>query len=854
MGAGGSSLLVRVRRLCGIEPMQRSWAKFIAGSLVLLIGAGVLGFPWRAIADEEDKKEFDMVTIKLIGDTGENESANYRIDVPHVGYPGAGKAHRTLQPNEDGVFSVSDFDSGVHSLMVRDAGTSGYWKHSFTLDLPNQKQHIEIPAASFAGVPKADPENPQPIQIEKLTVRNGDWDIRCKIVTEILNKGSKPWPIGDFSNGALELICNEYRVFVPNGMIQPKGEIGSRRTYDAQIDWPKLVSEGLWLRRDYEDNSKGTSETLLPDDELHLGFRMSLWGQTTEPFQLPHPETILAGFAAMEKAKSRLEFALPSYFIGEHMPVNYIVLNEGEQDIRVGWGGDSRAPRPLRFKIVATKNGRRVPDPYPNPFCAGGMGSVQTVEPGGEYDMGTLALQSYCTFTEPGTYQIQAWHDLEWEAGQHYSQDAPVSLTENFIPLTKTRAPIATATLVIKSPTEEQAANVVMRMRQNFAGGYLSGKVFSSLRINAYLPSLRKWIDENGGKLEHQDRDRHEAIYGRTAIVGIGGIWTPEATAMLVELLNHEDNVVVRDALRQLALRMPNRNLEARYNAAITGTNDSELPALSSAQQSNYLRAKKSWRTDFRKPILNFALKTLADPNLPAAQTGEKPIPKDESDRLARIRAAQLLSAVARQDDYPQLRQTAERVIREYRDDADEQSAYPRPQTVTASLTYALWYSFNNGNAKYAPQQSSEFVFDTQNLEQLFAAGQIDEFTTATLLKSVESFRPDGWKTWVLKQLRSDLPWMRCHMMQHLPDPNDEDVRKAIARNIGHYLPTVQAAALTVAEKSPAKIYLPELKRAVENGNKEIKPLVEAALKACESLPKDDDDQSSAEELSLIHI
>ena len=322
VGAGGSSLLARVRRLCGIEPMQRSWSKFIACSLVLLIGAGLLGFPWRAIADEEGKNEFDIVTIKLVGDTGNNESHNYRIDVPHVGYPGVGKVHQTLLPNEDGVFSVKDFASGLHSLMVTDAAAIGYWKHSFTLELPNPKQHIDIPTASFAGVPKADPDKPQPIRIEKLNVCDGDWDIRCKIVAGVLNNGSKPWPIGDFSDGVLELVGNEYRVFVPKGMIQPQGEIASGRTFYAQIDWPKLVSEGLWLRRDNKD----TTEALLPDDELHLGFRMSLWGQATEPFQLPHPKTILADFAAMEKAKTRLEFARPSYFVGEHMPANYICL------------------------------------------------------------------------------------------------------------------------------------------------------------------------------------------------------------------------------------------------------------------------------------------------------------------------------------------------------------------------------------------------------------------------------------------------------------------------------------------------------------------------------------------------
>ena len=70
IGVGGSSLLTRVRRLCGIEPVQRSWAKFLACSLVLLIGAGALGAQWQVVAAEENPREFD-VTAKLISDTNE---------------------------------------------------------------------------------------------------------------------------------------------------------------------------------------------------------------------------------------------------------------------------------------------------------------------------------------------------------------------------------------------------------------------------------------------------------------------------------------------------------------------------------------------------------------------------------------------------------------------------------------------------------------------------------------------------------------------------------------------------------------------------------------------------------------
>ncbi len=678
-----------------------------------------------------------------------------------------------------------------------------------------------------------DPSNgAKPPRIDEVVVRDNDFEVRCKLFIQFTNHEATPWPVGDLSEG-FELIGNDYRVYLPKGMLSEQGEVAPGEPNSITLDWPKVVFEGNWISR--ADDVK--TEPGLPDDDEHLGFRLKLWGQTTKEFQLPRPELLKKEFAAMSQVTTRIAFAKPFYFLGEHMPLNYIVKNNADQDIHVSWGGDSRSPRPLRFKIVATKDGQRVPDPHPNPWCMGGMGSAQIVKPGEEYDMGTMALQSYCSFSDPGVYCVQVYHDLGWENSFENENGAPVSLTVNSIPAGKTLAPIAEAKLEIKLVNEEQAARVIDQMRESFADGYLSRDMFSSLQSNEYLPALRAWIDKNGGTLNLDPANKHELFYGRTAVVGVGGIWTPEATEYLIALLNHKDKVVARNALKQLSLRLPHPSWTSRLVAEQRAVQDENKTPLSDGERISLQRAMQSWRENFRQPILEVATKLLTKPDLPAAQTGTQPIDQNEANRQTRIGAATILQAVARQDDYPRLRDIAMHIVREYRDHVAEQGAYPRPQTVTQSLITALWFAFCDANTAYSPHQNKESEFDTSDLDQLFKDGKIDEFTTATLLAEVKTFRPDGWQAWELECLSSDLPWVRCHVMERLINPNDSRVRLAVAHNIGHRMLAVQAAAVKIAQDFPSDIYIPHLREAIARGDLWIKPMAESALNVCESLP-----------------
>ena len=761
-------------------------------------------------------KEPSVVKINLVDGSDSTKNKRYRIDVPNEGYPGENK-HRSLHRDEDGRFVFSGV--GDHTLMVTDEGASGYWKRFVEVSLPSEIEIIKVPVTApqrqFNGKPRPEAK----IDVGEVTVRVNDFEVRPTLRVAVTNKSDQRWPIGDLSAGDAELVGNDFRVFIPSGLFKDPGAIQSGQQYSVVIDWPVLVEKGLWISREGEVKA----EPELPDDKDNLGFRLKIWGQTTKAFQLPRPETVLADLAAMKKAIVQLQFGKPSYFIGQHMQFHVIVRNEADREIRVNWGGDSRAPRPLRFKIIVVNEstGKRAVDPHPNPFCMGGMGSTQNVPPGGEYDMGELALQSYCTISEPGAYAVNVYHDLGWEPWCVYHDDGPVPQLENRLPKVDTLAPIAVGKVIVKRPTDKDAAAVIEEMRENFSDGYLSSKVFASLQSNAYLPALKTWVAENGGSLGLGKNDRHEEFYGRTAIAGVGGIMTVEATEFLVELLKHEDPVVVRDAFRVLSRRLPH-------------------PAMKEKIKNPLIRKgadpKHVWRDEFREPILEFAFRQLADPQLPAANTQSQPVTERERRRRNRIQASSVLQSVAKQDDYPRLRNLAMKVIQEYRDHEQENCAYPRPVTATVGLAAALWFSFCDGNAEYSPQlQDREFVFSTEDLESLFEDGQIDPFTMATLLSSVDSFRPDGWRDWVVEQLRSEVPWIRCHVMEKLLEPDLPANRKAVADNIASRCRAVQAAAIHVAQSHPSVMYIPSLKRAIAAGDRWIKPIAETALVACQA-------------------
>jgi len=511
----------------------------------------------------------------------------------------------------------------------------------------------------------------------KLSVRAEE--PRSSLRIELTNRGEKPYKLSDadfhFTNGDL-------RVFLPRSM-QVGGEVvkpGETRSFS--LDWTTVVTEGLWLLRTEPFNGPGLSKGR---DKDHEFFRLHVADTAFLPVELKAPATVLREIEEWKKVTVEASLDKQTYFLGEYIELKYQVTNNSASPVKIDWGGDSRAPRQLRFKIIATGKDGRVVDPFTNPYCMGGEGGTSTIEPGAstEFEMWSLALSKYCMFTAPGKYRIQVYHDLGWEREKSWD-----NLSTNELPKAGHRAPIATTTIELRMPSKVDAENILNRIRASNAKDYNSFADFEGLRSNAYLTPLRKWIDENGGSLGGGANDRTEQIYGLAALVGIGSIETPEATAALIKLLSHRDKRVSAEALNRILQRLPN---PTKFHGGFFG-----------GVADRKRRAMNSWKEEFRQPLLQSSLKLL-DSEL---QQGDTSAEKLKATRKSLSIVGQVIQAIALQKDYPELRSRAEKVARKYIGLAEEQSGYPRPVTVTSPFINALWCSFCNGKAEYqsAPQ------------------------------------------------------------------------------------------------------------------------------------------------------
>jgi beta-lactamase regulating signal transducer with metallopeptidase domain len=818
LSVGGAGLLSRVRRLWGVEPSRRSRLSVPVCLMVLAVGISIIATNWQASADEEQQaadkpprveSDAQPVDLRLTILDSEGNAIQRPMDVhfPHVGWPNDAQPHRTLATTEAGHLELLAQHPGVLPcvLNVGDGHATSILDISIfdisILDINLTAEKLQLQQKLTKTSANDSPE---------FTIHSST-NSRHSIYVELKNPTAQPIVLRDSD---LVLTSREWRVYLPKQMRVGGRKIEGFKKLAVSLDWTTLVTEGLWLSRDSESTDENWPAFAAKEGCEHYHLFVGNAGSTT--VELPQPDVIARRLESQKKAQASIRLEREKYFVGEHIPVHYVVKNHGDHPIVISWGGDSRAVRPLRFKFVAAGPDGPVDDPFPTRWCMGGLGSSQTVVPGGEYDMGGLSLLSYRRFTKPGTYELRAYHDLGWEAGNRYLPDSPFAEEKNEIPTVALTAPVATAKIRLVMPSETQARDVIARSREANRDNYYGEGIFSGLQLNSYLPPLLEWIEENGGKLGDDAERRKAGVTSLPALAGIASIETPEATAALIALLRHKDEEVVHDAAQRLSMRLPNPYLK-KHGAG---------PAL-----DRYRKTQQFWRDEFRKPLLEYAIETLAtdfSSALPAT---------DENRTLGRKKqmlAASLLQVVGRQDDYPAIRKIAMKVVREYRDLSSEQSAYPRPPTVTDPIIHALWGTFCNGQLQYsAKPQSRKFEFRTDNLERLFAEDQIDVFTTARLLYEVETFRPAGWKDWVQRQLRSDIPWVRVHVMIYLPRPIDPAFRAAIATNLRNPHPPVSAQAIAVATHSPSAEYVPALQELVKSDNQWIKPPAETALATC---------------------
>ena len=136
IGVDGSSLLHRVRRLFGFEPVQSNSSGFVLCAAVLVTGIFMTAALWQAplveavsngavskAADSNGADEDPVAKtaqLKILNSDGSDISLQGGLDVefPFVGYQSKNAFHEELRTNEQGVLHLNKLTKGTHSFVV----------------------------------------------------------------------------------------------------------------------------------------------------------------------------------------------------------------------------------------------------------------------------------------------------------------------------------------------------------------------------------------------------------------------------------------------------------------------------------------------------------------------------------------------------------------------------------------------------------------------------------------------------------------------------------------------------------------------------------------------------------------
>ena len=440
-----------------------------------------------------------------------------------------------------------------------------------------------------------------------------------------------------------------------------------------------------------------------------------------------------------------VELGKTQYYLGENVLLKWRIRNAGDQSFKVSMGGDGRTPwakRAIRFKVESLdEQGRKMDDPYPNPMNMGGPGNSPTLEPGQDF-RDNLQLMRYREFPGAGKYTIKVYHDLGWEkdsvtrTGERTDHSA--------IPPGGRLAPVATTTVRLVMPDRRQARQVVDAMLALPAdAGRTWGKWgkpfadFELLRYPVYLPIMKE--------LAHKGDAR--------GLDAIGAMAFPEATAALLELMNHKNPAIAAKAGDLLLWRMP-----YVHHAA--------------PSRRDYL-SERSWTDELKKAALVPAWKLL-----------------DGNGREGIIRGARLVQSLGGKDDLPALIKVMDRVLAAFKDDPTEQAAYLRPATASRAVVDAAGQLIGRGAR---PSMSAA------------TPGQAVAFLIGLRLQN--DFRPEGWRELATGLIDHKIPFLRYVALQTMPLPLDDAAIAAVARAIKDEFAPVQGAACDLAEKAKSPVF-----------------------------------------------
>lgn len=457
-------------------------------------------------------------------------------------------------------------------------------------------------------------------------------------------------------------------------------------------------------------------------------------------------------------ARVSLHLDKERYFLGENVLVHFCVENAGTEAFGIDLGGDYRcASRHLRFSVTATDaQGKKVPDPDPSGYCLGGKGYCPTIPPGARH-YESLPLLRYCRIEKPGVYKLRASHDLGWtEAGGR-------------------TIPVAEATVTFATPTAEQARGIVEEMYRlskdtiMFSGRRQQAYAdFTTLAHPVYLPILAP-----------------RAARGcYRALQALGEIPTPEATKVLVRLLDHQNPAFARKVVQTLNRRLPDPQLKGTLPCRNVFDNTCD-------ERRRWL-VSRCWRAEFAPAIRKVGRRLLVGTDTENLQCGAFIVEclGQEEDLPSLVKA--LDCAAIRAKDLPLAKHTNSQGIetrkgREVVVVAPEEHSYPPPRHDLQELMRAARMMGLRGVLSPAPPRSPGEML-------LFAAA----------IGASKTFRPAGWEATYARLLRAEIPYVREAALVNLPLPPPDGLLDLVARLVEDKDVDVQIAACRVAKETKA--------------------------------------------------
>lgn len=271
---------------------------------------------------------------------------------------------------------------------------------------------------------------------------------------------------------------------------------------------------------------------------LILFLPLTAWAGETLPLE-EHGHMLGQGQPVLPPPGARVSLQVPLVVtIGRQIPAALVVSNAGPAPFKIGVGGDYRTTGfPQRMKVKVRDAAGLLLRELPREahgFGGGGIAFTPEVAPGKSHRI-EFPLECYVSFLRPGIHIVTAGHDLGWtvKAGRPH--------------------PLGRALVLVRAPSSEEAAAYV---RTIFEAQPRQEPADEPARLEC------QWKLENQlCVLRHpvylEALSTHAREGSAAAVKGIGHIATPEATEMLLALLDHTSPAVVEEALAQLARRLP---------------------------------------------------------------------------------------------------------------------------------------------------------------------------------------------------------------------------------------------------------------------------------------------------------